>query len=108
MDQRGGSDPVHATSQNPRTSWLDVGQVVYNWTDHRESAVDKAWWFKQRDVYGVMLRAASAPTGLLLTAPRSNSAGLRGFVAQRPNNHISSDRRLCSTRGLLTRFKRRA
>ena len=67
MDQRGGIDLTQAKCRSFRTCWLDVGQVVYHWTDHREAAVDKVWWCKQRDVYGVMLHAANARTSHVRT-----------------------------------------
>ena len=38
---------VSTRSQNQHSSWLAVAGVVYNWTDHREAALDKAWWQNQ-------------------------------------------------------------
>ena len=33
---------------NPR-AWVDLGRVVYAWTDVRESSVDRSWWKQSFD-----------------------------------------------------------
>lgn len=42
-DTPSGNNSESSPLANPR-AWVDLGRVVYGWTDVRESDVDRAWW----------------------------------------------------------------
>ena len=37
-----GKEPV--SLRNGETAWLQLGAIVYTWTDQRNGQVDRAWW----------------------------------------------------------------